>query len=258
MTTYSLSFFENNTQNQLTLLDDNTTTLSAVAAISCAISGTNTLVLTQNAPGLLPSVGITAYAQNMRFFGVATATNTGGVTAAVGAAPALTVFKDTLGGPVILTGSEIIKNNAITLVYDAALNGGAGGFHLISTTAAAGTEINPSSIQINSNSVLTNLLSGNSPTLTFTATPGWSSQDQTFSVTAGQASALPALGDFMLVNPPSLNAVGVAFQGYVLGVGSISSVASAATINIRLLNGASASLASNSGVYRYAAIRTVP
>ena len=105
---------------------------------------------------------------------------------------------------------------------------------------------------------MTNLLSGNSPTLTFTATPGWSSQDVTFSLTAALASALPALGDFVQVNPPSLGAAGIDYRGFVLGVGSISSVASAATINIRLLNAASASLASNSGIYRYVAPKFTP
>jgi len=94
--------------------------------------------------------------------------------------------------------------------------------------------------------------------ITFTVAPGWTSQDQAFSITAGLASALPAVGDFMLVNPPSVAGLGIGYAGYVSTVASLSSVASVATINIRQINSASSSLASNSGVYRYVAMRTVP
>lgn len=263
---YSITQFEHNTTNSLVALDVNFSTVSAQAPIPCTIAGTNALTLTQNSVGLVPSVAITSYSQGMVFSGVATGTNNGPVTATVGGAGVLNVYKDTSSGPVALTGTgnEIVIGNAISLRYDSALNGGIGGFHLVSSTATSGSAISPTSVQINGNSTLTNLLSGNSPTLTFTATPGWSSQDQTFSITAAltPAGVLPAIGDFMMVNPPSLGAIGVDFRGYVTGAGSLSlsstSIVSCSTINIRLLNAASASLASNSGVYRYAAIRSVP
>jgi hypothetical protein len=262
--TYSITQFENNLQNSLVALDNNFTTFGALVPIPCGISGTNTLTLTQNAVGLVPTPTISAYSTDMLFSGIAAGTNTGPVQATVGSVGLLNVYKDTLSGPALLTGNEIIATNAISLRYDAALNSGAGGFHLTSSTATSGAALSPSSVQVNGNSTLTNLLSGNSPTLTFTATPGWSSQDVTFSVSVALAngSQLPAPGDFMMVNPPSLGAVGVDFRGFVLASGSLSlssvSVVSAATINIRLLNAASASLASNSGIYRYAAIRSVP
>lgn len=255
---YSLTQFQNNTQNQLSLLDNNFATVSAQAPIPCIVSGTNTLTLTQNGAGLVPSSSISSYVQNMLFTGIVTGSNNSSVTAAVGALAPLNVYKDTPAGPALLSGGELVLNNAFSLLYDVALNSGAGGFHLTTSTEITGANIAPSTVRISGNSTLTNLLAGNSPTLTFTATPGWSSQDQTFSITAVQASSLPAIGDFVLVNPPSLNATGVNFAGYVLGVGSLSSVASAATVNIRLFNAASASLASNSGIYRWAAIRTVP
>jgi hypothetical protein len=261
---YSLTQFENNIQNSLVALDVNISTLSAATPISCGVSGTNALTLTPNASGLVPSSILSVYTQNQMFTGIASGTNTGAVTATVGSIGTLSVYKDTVAGPVLLTGSEIVALNAFTLRYDSALNGGAGGFHLTTSTATAGAAISPSSVQVNANSTLTNLLSGNSPTLTFTATPGWSSQDQTFSVTAALAGGnlLPATGDFMLVNPPSLGAAGIDFRGYVVGAGSLSlssvSVVSCSTLNIRLLNAASASLASNSGIYRYAALRSVP
>lgn len=263
---YSITQFENNLQNSLVALDNNFTTFGALVPVPCSISGTNSLTLTQNAAGLVPTPTVAAYTTDMLFTGVASATNTGAVTATVGSVGFLNVYKDTAAGPVLLTGGEIVANNAISLRYDAALGSGAGGFHLTSSTAFNSSAINPSSVQVNGNSTLTNLLSGNSPTLTFTATPGWSSQDQTFSVTAALASALPATGDFVLVNPSSLGATGVDFRGFVssagvfsvsLGSASFSNV-SVTTLAIRLINSASASLASNSGIYRYAAIRTVP
>ncbi len=250
---YSLTIFQNSAgPDQLSALDNNIATLSAATNIPCLIAGTNTLTLTQNSAGLVPSSAITAYATNMVFAGVAPSTNTGPVTATLGSVGVLNVYKDTLAGPALLSGNEIIANNAISLRYDAALNSGAGGFHLVSSTSSTG------GIVVVGNATLTNLFSGNSPTLTFTATPGWSSQDQTFSITAALASALPAIGDFVQVNPPSLGASGIDYRGFVLGTGSLSSVLSVATINIRLTNAASASLASNSGVYRYLATRTVP
>jgi len=261
---YSITQFENNLSNSLIALDNNFTTFGALVPISCTIAGTNTLTLTQNAAGLVPTPTISAYTNGMLFTGVATATNTGPVTATVGSVGTLNVYKDTLSGPALLSGNEIIANNAISLRYDPALNGSIGGFHLTSGTQSAQSAISPSSVQINGNATLTNVYSGSSPTLTFTATPGWSSQDQLFSVTAVLASGglLPAIGDFMQVSPPSLGATGIDFRAYVAGSGSLSlsstSIVSCSTINIRLLNAASASLASNSGVYRYMATRSVP
>jgi hypothetical protein len=254
---FSITQFQNSPgPDQLSALDNNFTTLSAQAPIPCGVSGTNTLVLTQNAAGLVPTVTIAAYTQGMSFSGIASATNTGPVTANVGTAGALNVYKDTPSGPQVLSGSEIVIGNAFTMVYDPALNSGAGGFHLVSTTAQWNTRINPSAIQVNGNATITNLLSGG-VSVTFNATAGWSSQDQSFTLT-GLPPNIPLVGDFVQVTPPSLAAVGVDFSAMVTAVGSLSSVASVATVNIRLLNAASASLASNSGLYRWAAWRTVP
>jgi hypothetical protein len=255
---YSITQFENNLTNSLVGLDNNFTTFGALVPIPCGVAGTNTLTLTQNAVGMVPTPTISAYSTNMFFTGIAAATNTGPVQANVGSTGLLNIYKDSPAGPVLLTGGEIVGNCAFSLRYDAALNSGGGGFHLTSTTATlVGIAISPSSVQVNGNSTLTNLLSG-TMSITFTVAPGWSSQDQAFSITAALASALPAIGDFMLVNPPSVAGPGISYAGYVSTVASLSSVASVATVNIRQINSASASLASNSGIYRYAAIRSVP
>lgn len=255
---FSLTQFQNATGTApLSALDNNFTTISAAAPISCSISGTNALTLTPNAIGLVPSSTLSAYTQNTLFSGVAASTNTGTATATVGSLGALSIYKDSLSGPVVLSGNEIVALNAISLRYDSALNSGAGGFHLTSSTANSNTASNPSSLQIGSGGTLTNLLSGNSPTLTFTVTPGWSSNDVTFTLT-GLPPSIPAPGDFFDINPPSLAAAGVSYWAMCTAIGSLSSVASVATVNVRLVNAASASLASNSGIYRWKAERTIP
>jgi hypothetical protein len=253
---YSITQFENNLQNSLVALDNNFITLSAADMIPCTVTGTNTLTLTQNGAGMVPTEAISAYTTNMVFSGIAAGTNTGATTATVGAIGALPVYKDTSAGPVVLSGGEIVIKNVFTLRFDAALNSGNGGFHLTSSTATASTPINPSSVQINGGGTITNLLTG-TVSLTFTTTPGWSSQDQTFTLT-GLPPAIPAPGDFVQVVPPSLGATGIGYAGFVTAIGSLSSVASVATVAIRTINAASASLASNSGIFRYAAMRMVP
>jgi hypothetical protein len=259
---FSITQFENNATNQLAALDNNFTTFGALTPIPCIIAGTNVLTLTQSAAGLVPSPPIPGYSTDMLFTGVASGTNTQSVTAQVGSFPALLVYKDTLAGPVQLVGQEIVAGCAIALLYDAALSGGGGGFHLISSTAQTRAPVNVQNIGIGNNlsSTITNFLSG-SASLTFTATPGWSSQDQTFTLSALAGVAgpnLPATGDFVMVNPPSLAATGVSYWAMVTGLGSLSSTSSVATVNVRLVNSASASLASNSGLYKWSAMRTVP
>lgn len=253
---FSITQFQNNTQNQLAALDNNFTTFGALVPIPVGVSGSNVLTLTPNAAGLVPSVPLQAYVTNVVFNGVAAATNTGPVTATYGSLGQLPVFKDGPSGPVQLTGNEIIQNCAFSLRVDLALNSGNGGYHLTSNTAGAGLPAAPSSVQVNGGSTLTMALSG-SISLTFTATPGWSSQDQLFSVT-GAPPTIPLVGDFMNVVAPSLGASGVGFSGIVTAVGSLNSTTTASTIAIRLQNAASASLASNSGIYRWRAERSVP
>ena len=78
----------------------------------------------------LNTPSVPSYANYAVFSGVAAATNTGGTTVAVNSLSALTVYKDTVAGPVALSGGEIVAGNVLYLIYDSALNTGAGGFHL--------------------------------------------------------------------------------------------------------------------------------
>jgi hypothetical protein len=192
----------------------------------------------------------------MQLSGVAAATNTGSATAALGSLAALNVYKDTAGGPVLLTGGEIVIGNAFTLLYDVTLNSGAGGWHLFTSTAVTATALSVNSIQLSGNATLTNWISGTA-SLSFSATPANSSNDVTFSV-SGIPAILPHVGDFVQIVPPSLAQAGVGFQSMVTSVGSLTASTSAATINVRALNGTAASLTPPGGTYRYLAMRAVP
>src|SRR5713101_1633352 len=169
---YSITQFENNLQNNLVGLDNNFTTFGALVPIPCTVAGTNSLTLTQNGTGVVPTPTISAYSTNMAFSGIASGTNTGPVNATIGSVGIVNVYKDGAAGPVALTGNEIILGNAFTLRFDAALNSGAGGFHLTSSTQNVGLAISAVSVQVNGNSTLTNLLSG-TVSITFTVAPGW-------------------------------------------------------------------------------------
>lgn len=109
-------------------LDQNFAALGALVPIASAISGTNSLSITPAAN----TPTISAYVNYQPFAGIANGANTGATTAQVGSLATLNVYKDTPGGPVALAGGEIVAGNYVSLIYDSALNSGAGGFHLAS------------------------------------------------------------------------------------------------------------------------------
>ena len=127
--------FSNLTQATTVQLDNNLAILTALASITCTVTGTNSLTLTP----VNAAAPIAAYQQMMEFYGIAAATNTGATTVSVvGIAGSFNVYKDTSSGPVLLTGGEIVQNCEFSLVFDQALNSNAGGFHLQTGTANAG------------------------------------------------------------------------------------------------------------------------
>jgi hypothetical protein len=115
-------------------LDANFAALGELVTIPCMVSGTNALTLT--ALPTTPTIG--AYQDFLRLSGTAAATSTGAVTAAAFGLAALPVYKNTGTGPAVLAGGEIVAGNTIELVFDAALNAGNGGFHLVSAAASGG------------------------------------------------------------------------------------------------------------------------
>lgn len=187
-------------------LDADLQAAAVLGVLPCTVAGTNTLTLTLavNTPT------ISAYANYLRFSGVAAASNTSTVTAQIGSLTALPVYKDSPSGPIALSGGEIIAGNAFTLVYDSALNSGNGGFHLVATTAVNGTAINASLIRVNSGASLVRMLGiGSLATLAFTVVPANSTQDVTVSFTG------VALNDSVMVGMPSNVSAGLNFTGFV-------------------------------------------
>lgn len=201
-------------------LDGNFNILSALANISVSVAGTNTLALTNtNTAG-----SITAYQNNMRFTGVASATNTGSVTAAFGSLAALNVYVDSQSGPVLLSGGEIVQNCEFTLTYDSTLNTGAGGFHLQTGSGQITTQtINVKALEVNGGAPILGIQSGLFTVSFGTLTPGVSSL-------ATVTLASIHTGDIALLGAPTYSA-GLAFGQFVSAAGSIVLSASNFTTN---------------------------
>lgn len=113
-------------------LDNNFNALGVLTVLPCTVTGTNALTMSL----LINTPTISVYSNYLVFSAISAASNTGAVTASVGGLPALSVFRDTPGGPVALLGSEIVIHNAFLLLYDSALSSGAGGFHLINPASS--------------------------------------------------------------------------------------------------------------------------
>lgn len=106
--------------------DDNFSNLANTGLLPVTIAGTNTLTLTLSSN--LPT--ISAYATGQSFMGVAASANTASVTATVGSLGSRNCYVDSAAGPIALTGGEIVAGTILIMTYDAALNGGIGGFHV--------------------------------------------------------------------------------------------------------------------------------
>lgn len=222
-------------------LDQNLQLLGAVAPMPCVFSGTNTLTLTQQTSGgsgVATTIAITAYQTGMQFCGIAAATNTGATTATVGSIGTLIVYKPSPTGPVVLAGGEIVIGCAITLLYDAALNSGAGGFHLIATASAiAGATITPALVRASTgvqvgattNPTLTVILNS-SATLAFASIVPNQTSEQLFSV------AGVSLTDRIAWNFPQPVSAGLILTGYIVAANTVQ-----ATLGVRFANVTAAS-----------------
>lgn len=138
------TLFANVTELDTPNLDTNFNALANLSVIQGTLSGTNTITFTPTTAG--PT--FSAYALNMIFAGIATATNTGATAFNAASIGTLSVYKDSPSGPVALTGNEIITDNYVGFAYDSSLAGGAGGFHLLrgqnGAASSATTPSNPS------------------------------------------------------------------------------------------------------------------
>jgi len=173
-----------------------------LAPIPCAVSGSNNLVLAQNSGSQAASVSLLDYQNYVMVCGIGASNNGGATTARVGTLPILNVYKDTASGIVPLGGGEILQGAAFTLMYDSALNSGAGGWHLISNMTTSGSNIFPALVSPSigvkfpaTTPTVTGVLAA-SATLTYTSIVPGAGQDQSFTVagllrTDGLAMALP-------------------------------------------------------------------
>ncbi len=166
--------FANETTPQMVELDENFNAVGTCTPIPCTVSGTNALTLTPFANTPDNSTLVTG----MQFTGIAAATNTVGMTAAVAGNSPLIVYKDTPQGPKAMAVNELIIGCAFTLTYDLALTSGAGGFHLSTGgSVLAGQTITVKELIIQGSSTLEKLLLVQR-TVTFTVIPANSTQDQ--------------------------------------------------------------------------------
>ena len=115
-------------------LDENFAALGALVPIPCLASGDNTVTITP----LANTPTVAAYSNYMQFTGISAAGNNGPATGKVGSLASLPIYKFSPAGPVLLSGGEMVANVAFTWMYDSALNGGNGGFHLMDAAAVTG------------------------------------------------------------------------------------------------------------------------
>lgn len=225
--TYTISQFANDGTPRLPDLDQNFNAFGVLAPIPCSVAGTNALTFTQNVAGQAASISLAAYENQVQICGVAAATNTSSVTAALGSLASLPVYKSTISGPAALTGGEIVSGNSFTLRYDSTLNSGGGGWHLIAGAQNVGNTINPSLVRASvglqvgatTTPTLTAMLSAVA-TLTYTSIVPNSSQDQSFAMAGLSVTDVLAMG-----LPPPVS-TGLSYSAYVAN----------GTVTVRALN----------------------
>ena len=133
----------------MSYLDDNFNAVGALVTIQTTASGTNAITLTPAANA--PSVNAYGLPNPVRFGFVAAASSSGAVTARVGSLAFLKVFLPTL---IQANSGDITSNAYYEAVYQAALDGGNGGFVIASALPASGTT--PVSLSETQNLVVTN------------------------------------------------------------------------------------------------------
>ena len=212
-------------------LDANLAVLSMLNPIPVTVAGTNALTLTSTAG----ATAISAYQNYMTFIGIAANTNNTGVTAAVVGIQSgafLNIYKDSLSGPVLLTGGELVQSCAFTLRYDSTLNANAGGFHLVDSGAGlfTGQTFSISAINVASASISGVLsvasvsFAGGDAVTRFTSTlasvtipivPQTAFSQVTISFAGCQ------INDNIFLGAPSLPASNIAISGFVSAAGSV-------------------------------------
>ncbi len=115
-------------------LDQTFADVGALGIVPCTASGTNSITLTPNAN----TPTISAYANYLQFSFVAANSSTGNVTVAISGLAALNLYKP--GQTSIQAASGDITQNVLYVIsYNSALNGGLGGFVIVSAQNVSAT-----------------------------------------------------------------------------------------------------------------------
>lgn len=216
-------------------LDQNFDALGRLTPIPCTVSGTDALTLTPAAS----SPSQTSYSNYKQYtFIVGSANTTIAVTARVGTLSFLNVYKDSSAGPVALAIGDLVAGSFINLIYDSALNSGAGGFHLsgggsrslplsggtltgplvgttITMTVAAVQQMSVSSVlQVNGGASLVRMLSATTSLSLGALNPGTGT-------TSAVAVSGASLGDVVDLGLPSGTTVGMLWKGYVSAANTV-------------------------------------
>jgi hypothetical protein len=117
---------------QMSQLDQNFAALGNLCVIPGTVTGTNSLVFSPAAN--TPTIG--AYVDNLVFATITVNANSTTMHLQIGSLASMPVYKDSLNGPILLSGGEIAAHNYVQFAYDSTLNSGGGGFHVMSDTIA--------------------------------------------------------------------------------------------------------------------------
>lgn len=225
-------------------LDLNFAAVGKLTTMPCAITGTNALTLTL----ATDTPTIAAYANYMRFSGIAASDSSSTVTAQVGALAALPIYKDGINGPEVLFGGEIQAGALVILTYDSALNSGAGGFHLqTGSPILKGQTINAGALILGaSGGTLSAMIPRNTTSLTGVSLAfSIAAANSTTDVTTTLAGV--SLGDYVVVAPPvAAMTAGLAYSGWVPAAGSV---------NVRQANMTAATVGTINGTFGITALR---
>jgi hypothetical protein len=192
-------------------LDTNYGAVARMGAFPMTVGGTANAITLAFADASAPPNN--AYQNYQAYVFVVAATNNSAVTIKVGSLAALNAYKDTIAGPVALSGAELVQNCICEASYDSTLNSNAGGFH-VRIVGAVNSPINASQIQIGSGASLTRFVSG-TYTVAFTVVPANTTQDQVVTLANAQ------LGDLVQVGLTAAPTAGLMFNGRVPAAGSI-------------------------------------
>lgn len=255
-------------------LDANYAALGALTPIPCTVTGTSALTLTPAAN--TPTQ--TGYANYKQFTFVNANTNAGSATLRVGSFAALNIYKDTPAGPALLSGSELVANCAATVMYDSALNSGAGGWHLVNAignvTFAGGTFTGP----ITGTTISATLLSATNVTASATVSgaqinatagasiaalqiAGGASMVRSLSTTSGitLSALLPNTGTTAAIVLPGCSIGDIVSIGYPVGVTAAmiwkGVIDTPGTVTLQAFNASTVStITPVAGTYRVAAL----